>query len=735
MPQMQNRVQETTTTGGTGTLTLSGAVTGYITFASGFSTGASLFYTVDNGVGEWEIGIGTLVTTGTLSRVTVIASSNGGALVNFGSGTKRVFCSAPTRSLVPDQDSNSGKVLTTDGTNPAWTTTLNGITIGNLTAAAGAFTTLSASSTVSGTGFSTYLASPPAIGGTAAAAGAFTTLSASSTVSGTGFSTYLASPPAIGGSSPAAGSFTTLTTSSTVTLNGGTANGVGYLNASKVLTTGTALTFDGTNLGVGTTPQPDRLFVYANSSNSAIFARNDGAGPIQTWATFGTEQARITSNGLGIGYTSLTGLGSNGLAVAGNVGIGTSSPGARLQVNFTTNPTVDNGAGLNTLRVYTDVAFGADIGGALSLGGKYNATTELVAFGQIAGRKENATSGNLAGYIGFSTLNSAGTMAEKMRLDSSGNLGLGVTPSAWSAFKALELNGGAIASSASTNITTLQNAYYNGSSWVYKITNTAMRYDLNSSGHSWYTAASGTAGNAISFTQAMTLTAAGDLGIGAASPLQKLDVRGRVGIYGASDAYQLKLSYAAGTSGFWLGSPSADTLAFYNDAGTERACIDSSGRFAILANTTQYSQDAGLTVNGTGLTRAIFVNINGTGAATQISFGNGNGVVGSITTSGSATSYNTSSDQRLKTNVAPAGSAVESILNFPVDQFDWIASEEHQDFGAVAQKAIHFIPEMVHAPADEDEMWGIDWSKAVPRLIKTVQELHAEIELLKQRIA
>src|SRR5882724_3269051 len=54
-----------------------------------------------------------------------------------------------------------------------------------------------------------YLASPPAIGGTAAAAGSFTTLSASSTVSGTGFSTYLASPPAIGGTAPAAGSFTT----------------------------------------------------------------------------------------------------------------------------------------------------------------------------------------------------------------------------------------------------------------------------------------------------------------------------------------------------------------------------------------------------------------------------------------------------------------------------------------------------------------------------------------------
>jgi hypothetical protein len=98
--------------------------------------------------------------------------------------------------------------------------TVNNSIIGGTTAAAGAFTTLAASSTVSGTGFSTYLASPPAIGGTAAAAGSFTTLAASSTVSGTGFSTYLASPPAIGGTAAAAGSFTTLAASSTVSGTG-----------------------------------------------------------------------------------------------------------------------------------------------------------------------------------------------------------------------------------------------------------------------------------------------------------------------------------------------------------------------------------------------------------------------------------------------------------------------------------------------------------------------------------
>lgn len=97
---------------------------------------------------------------------------------------------------------------TIDGTG---ITAINNTPIGGSTPSTGAFTTLAASSTVSGQGFTDYLASPPAIGGTAAAAGSFTTLAASSTVSGTGFSTYLASPPAIGGTVAAAISGTTIT--------------------------------------------------------------------------------------------------------------------------------------------------------------------------------------------------------------------------------------------------------------------------------------------------------------------------------------------------------------------------------------------------------------------------------------------------------------------------------------------------------------------------------------------
>ena len=120
MPLLADRIQETTNTVGTGTLTLAGAVTGYRTFNVVFANGNVVFYTIDDGLGNWEVGYGT-VGTGTLSRDTVLDSSNAGALVSFNAGSKRVFCTAPSVTLLPNQTSNSGKVLTTDGSVPSWT--------------------------------------------------------------------------------------------------------------------------------------------------------------------------------------------------------------------------------------------------------------------------------------------------------------------------------------------------------------------------------------------------------------------------------------------------------------------------------------------------------------------------------------------------------------------------------------------------------------------------------------
>ena len=90
---VKDRVQETTTTIGTGTVTLGGAVLGFQTFAI-IGNGNTTYYAIADPVtGEWEVGLGTYTASGTtLSRTTVFESSNSGSLVNFAAGTKNVFC-------------------------------------------------------------------------------------------------------------------------------------------------------------------------------------------------------------------------------------------------------------------------------------------------------------------------------------------------------------------------------------------------------------------------------------------------------------------------------------------------------------------------------------------------------------------------------------------------------------------------------------------------------------------
>ena len=294
---LKDRVRETTTTTGTGAITLAGPFSGFQPFST-IGNGNTTFYAIsDPNTGAWEVGIGTYTLSGnTLSRDTVLESSNSGSLVNFAAGTKDAILTQPAEravyvdgtsvaapgATVPNSllanssitingnsvslggsttvtaatpnaltlgsylsgGSFNGSAAVTTNVNAASTNTTGAIVardgsgnfaagaitatrfsgpvtgaVGDVTPSTGAFTTLAASSTVSGTGFSTYLASPPAIGSTAANTGAFTTLAASSTVSGTGFSTYLASPPAIGSTAANTGAFTTLTASANSTFS------------------------------------------------------------------------------------------------------------------------------------------------------------------------------------------------------------------------------------------------------------------------------------------------------------------------------------------------------------------------------------------------------------------------------------------------------------------------------------------------------------------------------------
>jgi hypothetical protein len=114
-----DRVRETSTTTGTGTLTLDGAVTGFRTFGSAIGSGNTCYYTITLGA-DWEVGLGT-VGTGTLARTTVLKSSNSNSAVNFGAGTKDVFVTytaekAITTDTGVSKTSSTGSALLPTGT-------------------------------------------------------------------------------------------------------------------------------------------------------------------------------------------------------------------------------------------------------------------------------------------------------------------------------------------------------------------------------------------------------------------------------------------------------------------------------------------------------------------------------------------------------------------------------------------------------------------------------------------
>jgi len=100
---INDRVKQTTTTTGTGTIDLTGTETGFETFVAGIGDGVQTYYAiVHDGTSDFEVGTGTVTDAGTdtLSRQSVISSSNSDALVNFGAGSKTVFCTLPAKKTI-----------------------------------------------------------------------------------------------------------------------------------------------------------------------------------------------------------------------------------------------------------------------------------------------------------------------------------------------------------------------------------------------------------------------------------------------------------------------------------------------------------------------------------------------------------------------------------------------------------------------------------------------------------
>lgn len=209
-----------------------------------------------------------------------------------------------------------------------------------------------------------------------------------------------------------------------------------------------------------------------------------------------------TGTGLSVQYKSDFGyatVNNLGMQVLGGVALTTSDALGGLVVSGAAQSSIFN----NTIGTYSTWQHNSTSVGDIGTG------NQVISGGSSADFGVTSRAGKLV--LG------TGSIA-RATIDTSGNLGLGVTPSAWNGFKAFEFGAGNALMSGSSGFSQLyllNNAYYNGSAYIYKNTQAAAMYQHNQGAHSWHTAPSGTAGNAITFTQAMTLNASGNLGLGA----------------------------------------------------------------------------------------------------------------------------------------------------------------------------------------------------------------------------
>ena len=551
--------------------------------------------------------------------------------------------------------------------------------------------------------------------------------------------------------------------SGSLTLNQGTANGVAYLNGSKVVTSGSALTFDGTNVGLtgyarstgsGWQVLNNGLLTSYGANASGTLINNLDGGPIQ-FQISSSEQMRLTSTGLGIG---------------------TSSPQQKFVVS--------NGGAAGIEVSPSGGSQGGTYIQSYNRSGAAFVATELIA-------------SKIGFYTGTSPTFSA-------LLDSSGNLGLGVTPSAWiSAYRAIQV--GQLTSIHGRTDTTVDGSFtvngYRASSgnWTYQASDVARRYGMDGDGHKWYNAASGTAGNAITFTQAMTLDASGNLGVGVTSPSARLHVSGTSSVFSnPSGNFDLQIyqsgrydgRISAKNSALEISQRQALPLIFLT-SDTERARIDSSGNLAIGSTTANQklhisgTGPVGIRINDTNsnnwdiinnsylsftrgstetmridssgnllvgttsntlASRAYFLSSGGNHVIGSQVSSNGTyalgvlnasaTVVGGVIANASTTSYNTSSDYRLKNSIAPMTGALAKVALLKPCTYKWNADGSDGE-GFIAHELAEVCPHAVSGEKDavnEDgsiKAQGIDTSFLVATLTAAIQELKAEFDAYK----
>jgi hypothetical protein len=481
-------------------------------------------------------------------------------------------------------------------------------------------------------------------------------------------------------------------TSTGLTVTGGfSATGTISTSAGQLITT-TA----GAALG-SMTGGANAYFDWSDGTTTTRLQMTGGALNFGTAAGGGTFNLRVNSS-------TIASVSSTGLAVTGATVAGFSTP------ITATNPST-NGASASK------IAFNG--GGTIwgEVGASYNSNNPYMAFFVRSG-------------------------SEKMRITDAGNVGIGVTPSAWGTnYKATQI-GTAGVLYANTNANTVGlicNAYGTNSSDNYITNGVATRYYQFSGNHYWDYAASGTAGNAVSFSTKMTLDASGLLGVGTSSPDALLHIAGNSAMLHLEDprttgdgSHTVAISAYKGGAGYNNLTIEGATLQF-KIIGTERARIDTSGVLCVGATGFGYAVRAGFRGDSTSVSTVEIQNESSTG--TMLTFRtNGESQVGSISFTASAVTYNTSSDYRRKSNVKDLTGSGAFIDALKPRTFDWDTGDK--GVGFIAHEFAEVSPSSVHGEKDAVDADGKPVYQAMQAgTAEVIANLVAELQSVRQRLA
>ena len=190
-------------------------------------------------------------------------------------------------------------------------------------------------------------------------------------------------------------------------------------------------------------------------------------------------------------------------------------------------------------------------------------------------------------------------------------------------------------------------------------------------------------------------------------------------ITGVSNGYQITIDASNNQTYKW------------HNASTQTMTLNSAGELLVGTTSVDDSNDAQIGNHFAYPKTGMEFKSNSALAHFAATFRNTNGLVGSISTTGSATAFNTSSDQRLKENIVDAPSASDDIDAIQVRSFDWKGDGSHQKYGMVAQELVTVAPSAVSQPEDPEEMMGVDYSKLVPMMLKEIQQLRARVAQLE----